>query len=277
MFKEQSPSYPWMREGIALAAAEAFTQKPFPGEKQHHQVTVKGRGHGHTLKHRGHPVQHSQVSQHLHLQWWWSRGSCLPKGGLAEHWYISGAESAQLFPWQLLLKSQHCISPGAEATLQLLGASPRPTSQQQGWPACVVSALTQATGHWVQRGAVFLKAPREQQKEDPEELGSISSCLAFAPQQGNGPLRPASCANPLASSWLPRLAVSCWQGTGSSFCSHCLHPHVHFPKGDWLEGGEWAERHTAWHRETYSKQAVKKRNTNSSGGVQRIFQEHHQM
>lgn len=49
--------------------------------------------------------------------------------------------------------------------------------------------------------------------------------------QRNGPPCPAIFVNPLMSSWLSHLAGSCRQGTASSFCSPCLHPHIPCPEG----------------------------------------------
>lgn len=107
----------------------------------------------------------------------------------------------------------------------------------------------------------------------PRRIGIRKSLSCLCLQWGNGPLCPATWVNPLASPWLTQLAVSCRQGTGSSFCSHPLRAHGHFPKGDSdLKAGERAKRHSGdTGRLTASKQ---ERNTHSSGGVQRIFQEY---
>lgn len=103
-----------MRESIALATGEAaFAQKPFPKEMQQHQIT-EGQG---LRPQAGSPQVCSSEFTGFSATLIYNEGQGgFPKVGFAESCCISGAESAQLSTWHLLLKSQHCTGPRAEGT-----------------------------------------------------------------------------------------------------------------------------------------------------------------
>lgn len=123
----------------------------------------------------------------------------LPKTGFAECCCMAGAESARLFTWQLLLKSQHCTGPRAEGTCggstHCWGQSP----STAGLPEQLQCSHPQGTRF--SEELPFWRSPGSSRSKVLKSCFHKSlSCLL--PWQVNGPLCPATWVNHLAFPWL---------------------------------------------------------------------------
>lgn len=192
------------------------------------QEPLKTGSHGHALN--------IQFSVHrFHSTIIYSHGG---QGGLAFQrevllstgmYCLPGAESAQLFTWQLLLKSQHRTSLGAGRTCWLLQALLRPAAQQHDQVPCSLSSYTRHRALGPVR-SYLSEGPTGAAGRRPWRIRIHKSLSCLFPQKGSGPLCPAFCVNPLVSPWPTQLAVSCQQGSGSSFSSTVSIPQFTFPR-----------------------------------------------
>lgn len=241
MFKEQSPSYPWMWEVVAFTTAEAaFAEKSFPRKRQGQQVTLKGRGHDHTLNHQGHAAELSQGFSAPSFTMVRVKGDLPSKGRFC--WSLVYIWSWICSAFYIRIASVvHRPSTIIALVLGQRGHVGHP-KRCQGQPHSSTKGLP------VQ--PEFLYRPKDMvSSEEPPFWRSLGSSrkkilknwdplvlvLMLPTEEGhnqrNGPPCPAIFVNPLMSSWLSHLAGSCRQGTAFSFCSPCLHSHIPCPEG----------------------------------------------